>query len=412
MQNINNGARQNINHGSDQTNHIYSTNANPAWERLLSAIAGVGASHKAEHQFERGQCLPGTRVAAIKAIHNWRSGKQREHPIFRLSGAAGVGKSAIAMTVARDCEKEGLLASSFFFFRSDSKRNNPSALIPTIAHDLASTTPFIRNHIEQALSKDPGILDAALEHQFCCLILEPVLSWSRQNLLGFPVLPSIVVLDGLDECGDEEGQARILSIIQSAYHHAPGFPLRFLICSRPEAWIREAFADEHLSELSRSIVLDNSLAAQREDLAHHFRETATRRRAHRQHPDGPAQESQTNQNQYGDNFDRSTVHRVSRDTHNVGGSIVEGSIVENSYNIENRLSVLPVIFPYSPTSESIGTTEPHRILSLLASSLSSLAPELSSVCITVTLSMLFQYYGLPLLSRLYSRVAAYLPPAP
>ncbi|KAK1223583.1 hypothetical protein PQX77_013542 [Marasmius sp. AFHP31] len=51
-----------------------------------------------------------------------------------------------------------------------------------------------------------------------------------------------------------------------------------------------------------------------------------------QTPGSPAKESQTKQNQYGDNFDQSTVARTSRDITNV-----EGSIVENSYNIENQL---------------------------------------------------------------------------
>ncbi|KAK1233988.1 hypothetical protein PQX77_002817 [Marasmius sp. AFHP31] len=255
----------------------------------MGVTAGVGASHKAEQQFERGNCLPGTRVESLRLIYDWRSSKQQKHPVCWLSGPAGVGKSAIAMTVAQECEKEGSLASSFFFFRSDPKRNNPSMFIPTVAHDLAFTTPLIRNHIEQKISNDPRILEAALEVQFCELIFEPVLSWSRQrspwgfftDLPGSPVVSNIVVIDGLDECRDEETQTRILSIIQSAYQQAPHFPLRFLICSRPESWLQEAFADEPLFQLSTRIVLDDSLAAH-EDIRlyyrHHFHKIATCRK--------------------------------------------------------------------------------------------------------------------------------------
>ncbi|KAK1217669.1 hypothetical protein PQX77_019663 [Marasmius sp. AFHP31] len=321
--NINHGHDQNVNYGQDQNisygqvhnnsnwggqfghmsggevnsagrdlriNNFYSTNAS-SFERLVSVTAGVGASHKAEQQFERGNCLPGTRVESLRLIYDWRSSKQQKHPICWLSGPAGVGKSAIAMTVAQDCEKEGSLASSFFFFRSDPKRNNPSTLVPTIAHDLASTSSLIRNHIEQKISSDPRVLDAALEVQFCKLILEPVLSWSRQrspwgfftDLPGSPVVSDIVVIDGLDECGNEETQTRILSIIQSAYQQAPLFPLRFLICSRPESWLQEAFADEPLFQLSTTIILDDSLAAHediRRYLRHHFHEIVTRRKYH------------------------------------------------------------------------------------------------------------------------------------
>ncbi|KAK1223831.1 hypothetical protein PQX77_013285 [Marasmius sp. AFHP31] len=302
----NNGLHQNINHGRDQKislnnvgqigqsagrdiNHFYATDANSGRERLLNAIAGVGASHKAEHQFERGQCLPGTREEAIRSIYDWGSSNDQTCPICWLLGPAGVGKSAIALTVAESYEVEGRLASSFFFLRSDPKRNDTSALIPFIAHGLTSMTPLMRNHIEQKISEDPTILDATLEYQFRELVLQPALMWGKQRSLwgfftdlpGSPVVPNIVIIDGLDECGDEDTQLRILSIIQSAYQQAPHFPLRFLICSRPESWIQEAFADDPLLQLSKRIILDDSLVA-REDTRkyylHHFQEIVTGRK--------------------------------------------------------------------------------------------------------------------------------------
>ncbi|KAK1217887.1 hypothetical protein PQX77_019441 [Marasmius sp. AFHP31] len=193
------------------------------------------------------------------------------------------------MTVAQDYENKGLLASSYFFFRSDPKRNNPSTLMPCIAHDLASTIPLLRTYIEQKISKDPRILDATLEAQFRKLILEPAVLWSSQrpprgvfaNYPGSPSVSNVVVIDGLDECGDEDDQLRILSIIQSAYQQAPHFPLQFLICSRPESWLQEAFADESLFQLSKMIVLDDSLSAHediRRYLRHHFHEIVTSRK--------------------------------------------------------------------------------------------------------------------------------------
>ncbi|KAJ8079644.1 hypothetical protein PM082_011231 [Marasmius tenuissimus] len=282
IQNINHGTHQNNYHGQDQNinDHLHSANTNPAYERLVSAATGVGASHKTEHQSERGCCLPGTRVEAIRAIHDWRTSRQQKHPICWLSGAAGVGKSAIAMTIAQDCETEGVLASSFFC-QSDPKHNNSLTLIPTIARDLASATPLLRNHIEQVISKNPTILEDTLEAQYRELVVEPILTWSAQRpLCGGSDAPNIIIVDGLDECVDERTQLRILSMIQSAYEETPGLPLRFLICSRPESWIREAFTAEPLFQLSKTIVLDNSLAA-REDirryLVYHFQKIITSR---------------------------------------------------------------------------------------------------------------------------------------
>ncbi|KAK1235269.1 hypothetical protein PQX77_001511 [Marasmius sp. AFHP31] len=255
--------------GPLQSNRSQPTVAS-AYESLEIKIAGVGASHKTEHQSERGTCLPGTRVDTLKSIRDWKSKKEQDHPICLLSGAAGVGKSAIAMTIARECEAEGTLVSSFFFFRADPNRNNPSALWLTIADGLASTIPAMRNVIGEKISKNPSVLESALENQFHELILTPASMMSqRQAITGALPCPNIVVIDGLDECGDKETQLRILSAIQSAYQQAPLFPLRFLICSRPESWIWEAFAREPLVQFSTKIDLDNSLAAH-EDIRRYY----------------------------------------------------------------------------------------------------------------------------------------------
>ncbi|KAJ8076239.1 hypothetical protein PM082_000658 [Marasmius tenuissimus] len=276
-QNNNNAAYQNINYG--EVNNSLNMTVSEPLKRLWDAIAGVGASHRAEHQFARGACLEGTREAVLAILREWGLTEDQLLPICWLSGAAGVGKSSIALSIAKLYEEKGVLVSSFFFFRSDNKRNTPSALIPTIAYGLAMTIPLMRNYIEERISRDPAILEAALEVQFRELVLELTLKWSRQRAIwGSSVGPHIVILDGLDECGDEETQLRILDIIRSAYEQTPEFPLRFLICSRPEAWLREAFCDEHLHRLSKVVVLDDSFEPNRdirEYYLHHFREIAS-----------------------------------------------------------------------------------------------------------------------------------------
>ncbi|KAJ8091652.1 hypothetical protein PM082_020886 [Marasmius tenuissimus] len=283
---------QNIAYGGGEVNFVYNFNTtapNPHKD-LWEEVAKVGASHRAEHQFSRGECFEGTRERALGTIYDWASAKGPEAlPIYWLSGAAGVGKSAIALTIAKSCEAAALLASSFFFFRSDSKRNNPSALVLTIAYELATTTPLMRNCIEQRISTDPRILKASLEEQFRELITVPALMWSKQRIMwGVPAVPNIVIIDGLDECGDEDTQTRVLSIIKTTYQRTPHFPLRFLICSRPEAWISDEFSDGLLLQLSETIVLDDSLEARndiRRYYIHHFREVTTSRKyAHVQFP--------------------------------------------------------------------------------------------------------------------------------
>ncbi|KAK1229038.1 hypothetical protein PQX77_007918 [Marasmius sp. AFHP31] len=264
LQNNNNATgTQNINFAN-----CFNTVASHPLQSLWNAIVGVGASHNAEQQYARGECLSGTREEVLRIIREWILSNGREFPICWLSGTAGVGKTAIAITIAKECEQEGRLASSFFFFRSDPKRNNPSALVLTIAHGLVAKIPSCRVSINQRISNDPTILEAQMEDQFQELVVKPygryIFSWSARiwRLLGSLSLartevPRLVIIDGLDECGDERTQQRILYMIRSAFGSSSYSPLRFLICSRPEAWLQEVFAADPLSRLLKSILLNN-----------------------------------------------------------------------------------------------------------------------------------------------------------
>ncbi|KAF9267027.1 hypothetical protein L218DRAFT_955500 [Marasmius fiardii PR-910] len=111
---IENAAFNNV--GSDQVN-INTGTVFHAPKTLEDALYGVEASYISQRQVTRGTCLPGTCEAALKHLHDWKTFEAQEYPICWVSGAAGVGKSA------------GLVAS-FFFFRSDTKRNNPSSIMP------------------------------------------------------------------------------------------------------------------------------------------------------------------------------------------------------------------------------------------------------------------------------------------
>ncbi|KAK1217728.1 hypothetical protein PQX77_019600 [Marasmius sp. AFHP31] len=304
---------QNNNNAAGTQNVSFVTNFNTTVDlplglkRLQDAIAGVGASHDAEQQYGRGECLPGTREKVIRVIWEWIRSKGKELPICWLSGTAGVGKTAIAMTVAKAVREEGRLVCSFFFFRSDPRRNNPSALVLTIAHGLVVTNPSCRDLINKRILDNPKILEARMEDQFRELVMKPygperqthpspqkpqkpslrqkwlerIRNFLRRRSLTEKDLeqqgsaneteaPNLVIIDGLDECGDEPAQQRVLSMIRSAFLASPNLPLRFLICSRPEAWLQEAFADDSLSELSKSIPLTDDFEPA-EDIMTYYR---------------------------------------------------------------------------------------------------------------------------------------------
>ncbi|KAL0571266.1 hypothetical protein V5O48_010696 [Marasmius crinis-equi] len=265
-------------------NYISNAAASNAHRTLWEAIAGVEASHRANQQFERGRCLEGTREEVLRIIHEWRGEREQDFPICWLSGAAGVGKTAIAMTIAKSCEGRGLL-SSFFLFRNDPKRDNPSALMLTIAHDLTVAIPALRNPINRRVSDDPRILNGeSMEDQFGQLVLKPFLYWRWgrvvRGVAAYLLLatrePNLIIIDGLDECKDIEKQQRILTTIADSYRQHPSSPLRFLICSRSESWIRRAFLGQQLRSITKNIVLDRGTHSPAKDieqyLIHEFQE--------------------------------------------------------------------------------------------------------------------------------------------
>ncbi|KAK1219407.1 hypothetical protein PQX77_017879 [Marasmius sp. AFHP31] len=163
------------------------------------------------------------------------------------------------MTVAKSCEEDGLVAS-FFFFRSDSRRNNPDALALTIALGLVSKIPSLRTLINRRIFQNPTILEANLEDQFRELVWKPSLETDglESERRSLRKVPNLVIIDGLDECGDEDTQKHVLATILSSYQQSPWAcpPLKFLICSRPEAWIREVFDEEDNGQLTKCVVLD------------------------------------------------------------------------------------------------------------------------------------------------------------
>ncbi|KAF9258189.1 hypothetical protein L218DRAFT_909683, partial [Marasmius fiardii PR-910] len=129
--NINQATFNQLDYG-DQYNHNHYNHNVYTRDLLWDKISGVGASHNSNLQVDRGSCMPGTREAVLKCIWDWEHSESQRFPVCWLSGAAGVGKSAIALTIAKEWE-ESRLAASFFFFRSDPKRNNPDSLILSIA---------------------------------------------------------------------------------------------------------------------------------------------------------------------------------------------------------------------------------------------------------------------------------------
>jgi len=172
--------------------------------------------------------------------------------VLWLHGPAGAGKSAIAQTVCERAAKRGDLAASFFFARG--KRDDGAQLFTTIAFQLTTSIPGHRTRVQEAINADPSVIYKATGTQIQKLIVEPF----QAVLPDFDTTPiprpSLIVIDGLDECNRSDAQTDILAHILNLVT-TPAIPLRFMVVSRPEPQIHHSFTKANLLHLTTTVSL-------------------------------------------------------------------------------------------------------------------------------------------------------------
>ena len=165
-----------------------------------------------------------------------------------LYGPAGAGKSVIARAMAEILESRNELLATFFFSRSDPSRNHIKSVIATLAYNITLSIPASRPLIAATIERDPHIFHGSFECQFKKLILEPLQQLSKQGV----TCPTVVIIDGLDECLNHDERAILLRTISiAAGQHS--VRLRFLITSRPEITIAKTFNASPLNGISLDI---------------------------------------------------------------------------------------------------------------------------------------------------------------
>jgi hypothetical protein len=174
-----------------------------------------------------------------------------------LYGPAGAGKSAIAQTMAEKLYSKKLLLASFFFSRSDAKRNHEKSLIATIAYETALIISETKVAIERAVDDDPALFERSLEAQLTRLVIEPLLQLKDSGYFIQNPSARVIVIDGLDECNNPEVQCYILEVIAGVLQQHD-LPLLFLIASRPEQHLTAAFNFGALDKNTTRIALDDN----------------------------------------------------------------------------------------------------------------------------------------------------------
>jgi len=137
-------------------------------------------------------CMEGTRTTILQEIENEIKNVDGPNVIW-IRGPPGVGKSALAASIAIRLEDQKRHVMSFRFDRTE-KTITTNALWRTVACDLARLYPSLRSRLAQG---NRGLISSDIDQLFKSLIEEPLSVLDDVPCEGLPV----IVIDALDECG-------------------------------------------------------------------------------------------------------------------------------------------------------------------------------------------------------------------
>ncbi|TFK63039.1 hypothetical protein BDN72DRAFT_803627, partial [Pluteus cervinus] len=155
------------------------------------------------------QCLEHTKASTLADIQDWAH--SIVEPVFWLHGPAGTGKSTVAATVASQLERDGRLAA-FYTCRRDQKiLGNPLQLLRNICYRLAMVHRPFGQQIARIIENDAhfGSGGDTISSLFQKLFIKAL-----DNLTIEPsVVPLVVVIDALDECGEKMDRVGLLDCL-------------------------------------------------------------------------------------------------------------------------------------------------------------------------------------------------------
>ena len=171
-------------------------------------------------------------------LERWLEDEQGAR-VFWLNGLAGTGKSAVAQTVAEISFMRGDLGASFFCSRDFEDRSNLHTIFPTLAFQLADRFSAFRECLLRVLETNPDIRHESLLSQ-----MEKAIVGS----LKVPHIQTLIIIDALDECKDNEPTSAFLSVLSRYVEEIP--QVKFFITSRPEPRIHAGFQLEPLRSIT------------------------------------------------------------------------------------------------------------------------------------------------------------------
>jgi NACHT domain len=181
-------------------------------------------------------CEPGTRTDVTERIRRWGNDSAGEKQIFWLSGQSGSGKTAVAVTMYKEWEREGRLGGRFFFSKDVMATSTTQKFCVAVARDIAAHIPSLQPTIAAAI-KDAAPAYFPLELQLQKMIIKPVETYGR---------PVFIVIDGLDSVSDPQERHRLLGCLTKELSNVRD--LKVLLCSPVLPDIEEALGTPDLVE--------------------------------------------------------------------------------------------------------------------------------------------------------------------
>lgn len=210
---------------------------------------------------DRKPCLEGTRVKEISQIIAWLLSNEKQ--ILLLHGVAGCGKSTVATTIETYFRAFHRLGAFICFKRNETF---PGSVICTVAYKLAVFDSNINEYVTAV--DDSDILSATSTFQFEKLLLLPLQAAWVKGVTS----PFVIILEALDEFGDQTIREPLLKIIFEMFSRLPK-NCRILVTARSEYDIISAA--QRSSSVVDMMILDHGTESSREDVLRYLEHEMT-----------------------------------------------------------------------------------------------------------------------------------------
>jgi len=174
--------------------------------------------------------MEGTRGSILNQIIAWVTNGQGREDVnqntpYWIYGVPGIGKTSLAHSICEKLDERKQFAGAFFCRRDDTSLSKPRNILPTLIYQLAKTSPRFRTIVTEHLHKHQHLTPQSMQPTLFLEFVRSIPCDSNPDTL-------VVVIDGLDECGNTQSRAEILKVLIDAAALASW--LKIIITSRSE----------------------------------------------------------------------------------------------------------------------------------------------------------------------------------